>query len=84
MSDVEKANIALSLVFILEMPIKITGIGIKGYFKDSFNIFDSIVVGVTIIDLVVTVVLTSKGLGEGVNTITALRSFRLMRVFKLS
>jgi voltage-dependent calcium channel L type alpha-1D len=65
------------------MIIKNFGMGPRLYIKDPFNIFDAVIVMLSIIDVIVTYALpgqdnTSKG------PITAFRAFRLLRVFKLS
>lgn len=74
-------NMALSFIFIFEMFFKLFGIGFKSYFRDSFNIFDSVIVGTTIIDICLTL---TNSTGMGGNVVTALRTFRLMRIFKLA
>ena len=42
-------NYFFSSVFILEVILKLVGLGIKPYFKDNWNRFDFIVVIITII-----------------------------------
>ena len=55
------------------------GLGLKAYFSEGFYIFDSIIVLISFIDLAVT--LTTDG-SNGFTTV--LRSFRLLRIFKLA
>ena len=50
----ENMNLGLTIVFVLEMIIKLIGLGPKSYFKDSFNSFDCIIVCVSIIDFSLT------------------------------
>ena len=45
------SNIVLTAIFTLEMLLKLFGLGIKQYVKDNFNLFDSIVVILSLIDL---------------------------------
>lgn len=52
MKSVELINLILSVVFFLEMIIKLIGLGIKGYFCDKYNIFDGIIVILTAIDII--------------------------------
>ena len=47
------SNIVLTGIFSLEMLLKIFGLGIKQYVKDNFNIFDSIIVILSLIDLAI-------------------------------
>ena len=73
-------NIAFAFIFILEMIIRQIGLGIKAYFRDPFNCFDTIVVLSSIFDLFFTTLLNSEKGGA----ITAMRAFRLIRIFKLA
>jgi voltage-dependent calcium channel L type alpha-1D len=69
-----------SVVFIIEMILKIMGLGFKNYFEDIFNIFDCFIAMVALFDLVVSSAFTSINV-DAVNT---LRTFRLLRLFKLA
>ena len=69
-----------SLVFLGEMIIKLLALGFRTYLKDAFNVFDSVVVLSSLIDLVVSLLVESSSGGA----ITALRGFRLIRIFKLA
>ena len=42
------------------MAIKLLGVGIKGYFKDAFNSFDSVVVLTSLIDLLASIIIDTK------------------------
>ena len=55
------------------MLIKLFGLGIKKYVMDGFNDFDAIIVIVGILDF----------FHFGSRAITVLRSFRLLRIFKI-
>ena len=74
------ANVVFTIVFALEMILTMIGLGIKGYFADNFNKFDSIIVLISVIDLIITYTSDSDNASSG---ITVLRSFRLLRIFKL-
>ena len=39
------------MIFLVEMIIKIIGLGLKGYCSDTMNIFDGIIVIVSLIEL---------------------------------
>jgi hypothetical protein len=77
----ELANLIFYFIFLTEMILKLTGLGIRGYMSDSFNIFDGIIVILSTIELVL--FFTGVG-GSGGSAISAFRAFRLMRVFKLA
>ena len=81
MEKAEKANLAFSLVFLLEMIIKLIGFGFKGYLKDSMNLFHTFIVLSSIIDICVQQ-FSGRSLGGG--AVTAIRAIRLTRVFKLA
>lgn len=57
MSIIEKGNILCSLIFIIEMIIKLLGMGLVGYFKDSMNIFLTLIVISSIVDIAVSYVI---------------------------
>ncbi|KAF3843061.1 hypothetical protein F7725_001910 [Dissostichus mawsoni] len=61
-------------IFTAEMVFKIIAMDPYYYFQEKWNIFDSIIVSLSLMEL---------GL-ENVNGMSVLRSFRLMRVFKLA
>jgi len=76
----EKLNIGFSIIFFFETTLKLLGLGFRGYFLDNYNIFDLVIVIASIVDLFISSLMNLKAKG----VITALRSFRLMRVFKLA
>jgi len=63
------------------MIIKLAGLGLREYVRDSFNIFDAIIVIISLID---NVMLYSVGNSASGGGIIILRSIRLLRVFKLA
>ena len=38
-------------VFAIEMVLKVLGLGIRIYAQDKFNLFDSLIVGVSFVDI---------------------------------
>lgn len=74
----EDANLVFTFVFLGEMVIKIAGFTVEGYASDSFNLFDGCIVMISVLELLMA---DSEGGGLGVS---ALRTFRLLRVFKLA
>lgn len=82
LSDIQfYANIVFTILFAIEMILNIIGLGIVEYVKDGFNLFDAVIVLVSIVDLIV----SSMSSGDNTDTgfITVLRGFRLLRIFKL-
>ena len=66
-------NLVLTIAFIVEMVFKVLGLGPRKYVQDSFNIFDAVVVIMSIVELA----MANSG------SLSALRSFRILRVLKL-
>ena len=66
-------NLILSVAFIVEMVLKVIGMGPVKYVADRFNVFDAFVVIVSIGELA----LANSG------SLSALRAFRILRVLKL-
>ena len=67
--------------FFLEMILKLMGLGFKEYARDSFNLFDAILVVVSLIEYC----LTMAGLDQLTGgALSSLRGVRLLHVFKLA
>jgi len=71
----EVLNIGFVAVFSIELVIKMVALGTAGYWEDTYNKFDLFVVLMSYIELI--------GAGIG-GSYTALRAFRLMRIFKIA
>ena len=67
----EKLNLTFTIIFILEMVLKLIGLGFKGYARDKFNLFDAFIVIISLLELVI----GSAG---------SLSVFRTLRVFRLA
>jgi hypothetical protein len=67
-------NYFFSSIFAIEVVLKVIGLSPKKFIMDKFNVFDSLIVLVSILELFV-----SSGSGG----VSALRAFRLFRIFKL-
>jgi hypothetical protein len=71
----EISNFVFIGVFTVEAIIKIIGLGVRSYFSDNFNIFDFAIVLVSFMEI---------GLAGGGGAFSVLRTFRLLRVLKLT
>jgi len=84
----EILNFVFSCIFFVELVIKNSVLGFRDYFHDAFNVFDSIIVLVSIIELIVAppeFLNISNGIDvELGGAWSALRAFRLFRLFKLA
>jgi len=84
-SVIEVINFILTLIFILEMVLKIVGYGLRDYLKDAFNRFDACIVIGSIVEMALMPPSFIKARdSSGGGALSALRSFRLFRLFKLA
>nr|ABH12275.1 putative voltage-gated sodium channel [Cyriopagopus schmidti] len=70
----EYGNYFFTATFAIEASLKLLSLSPKSYFQEGWNIFDFIIVVLSLLEL---------GL-DGVSGLSVLRSFRLLRVFKLA
>ncbi|CAB1112699.1 unnamed protein product [Ectocarpus sp. CCAP 1310/34] len=79
-------NLVFTLCFALEMALKLVALGPRGYAKDKFNLFDGLVVLSSLVELAIWPPNILTG-GEGEDWgggLSALRSFRVLRILKLA
>ncbi|KAL7982431.1 hypothetical protein Chor_010029, partial [Crotalus horridus] len=69
----EICNVVFTSMFALEMILKLAAFGIFDYLRNPYNIFDSIIVIISIWEIV----------GQADGGLSVLRTFRLLRVLKL-
>jgi len=80
----EYLNIVFTLIFLLEMVIRMGALGIKEYFRHRYYIFDCVIVVLSLVDIVLSFTLTSSSFSSGKGVVSAFRAFRLLRIFKLA
>eukprot|EP01084_Bolivina_argentea_P090848 163604_1 len=80
----ERANLVFTFVFGLEMVIMIMALGICEYVHDAYNIFDAIIVVASFIEIGLEYSSISHSGGQQGGGMSALRTARLFRVFKLA
>lgn len=71
-------NYSFTLIFTIEMSVKIWGLGIKKYIRDKFNIMDAFIVFISIFEI-----LLFKTENSSIDYLRALRSVRVFRLFKI-
>lgn len=75
-------NVYFTVIFALEMVFKIIAFGVKGYVRDPFNLFDGILVMISLVGMAIEIF---SGTDSGkTNVITVFRSIRVLRIFKLA
>uniref|UniRef100_A0A8C4PW99 Voltage-dependent T-type calcium channel subunit alpha n=1 Tax=Eptatretus burgeri TaxID=7764 RepID=A0A8C4PW99_EPTBU len=67
------SNMVFTCIFCLEMLIKILAYGLCGYIRNPYNVFDGIIVIISVWEIV----------GQAGGGLSVLRTFRLLRVLKL-
>jgi len=81
----EKINFFCTVFFCLDMLLRIRAVGVLDYFQDQFNLFDSSLVLLSIVELSFSPpAFISKKAQSHKSGISALRTLRLMRLFKLA
>lgn len=80
----DMVNIVFFGIFTMEMVIKLLGMGPKNYIRDSFNIFDALIVILSVADVCLSFLVENNQMSKGKGAISAFRAFRLIRVFKLA
>ena len=81
MKIVDILNEVFTWAFIIEMVIKLIGLGFREYARDSFNLFDALIVVLSIVDIIVEATLSGD---SPTAALSAFRGVRLLRVFKLA
>lgn len=76
-------NEIFSWCFLAEMIIKLIGLGVKDYTRDAFNIFDACLVIISLVDYII-LHIPQLSFGSSGGALSAFRSIRLLRVFKLA
>jgi len=88
--DLEVVNFSLTLAFAVEMILKLVGLGPWLYAQDAFNLFDAVIVLASLTEVIVvppgflTPAEDDNGPGARQSAVSALRTFRLFRVFALA
>ncbi|EGZ10885.1 hypothetical protein PHYSODRAFT_337659 [Phytophthora sojae] len=87
-SNLELAHFVFLCVFVLELLLKLAGLGWRQYFYDRFNVFDAVVVVSDVIEVIaLQQSFSASDVGfdaSGARSISLLRAFRLVRVFRLA
>ena len=71
-------------VFTAEMIMKILGLGLKNYLRDKFNIFDALIVILSLADFSIYASGIMELEGDDSDIFSAFRALRLLRVIKLA
>jgi hypothetical protein len=85
---VEMINLSLTVIFLMELVVKMCGLGVVDYIIDPWNFFDATIVAISFLELALAPGSACGAPADsdedtGGSGISALRTFRLFRVFKL-
>ncbi|KAL4477028.1 hypothetical protein ABPG72_011725 [Tetrahymena utriculariae] len=73
-ATLNQLNQAFTILFAVDMGLKLIGLGFTEYVSDKMNIFDAIIVILSILELAVL---------SGTSSVSAFRSLRILRVFRV-
>ena len=65
------------------MLAKMIGLGLQNYARDKFNLFDCLIVIVSLVDFTLSITIESEGESDS-GIMSAFRALRLLRVVKLA
>jgi len=77
-NSLEFVNIIFTLIFCLEAAIRIIALGIKNYFKDSWNTFDFFIALGSLVGIMINQLTTVQ-----IKGMTLIRAFRILRIARL-
>ena len=80
-AGLESAATAISWAFIVEMAIKVFGLGCAGYWSDGWNVLDGSIVTMSIVEMVLTAL--ASGTGVKLSFLRMLRMLRVLRMLRL-
>lgn len=72
---ISACNLFFTIAFFIEMILKFVGLGVKNYMMDGYNVFDCVIVIISLVDLVLEQV-------AGVDQLDILKVFRALRLLR--
>ncbi len=79
-TKVSSFNFYFTIIFTLEMFLKLIGLGLKEYFRDSINIFDCVIVILTLVE----VIFFDSDRNSAISAFRTVRLFRTIRVLRMT
>lgn len=68
-------NLTFTIIFTVEMGLKLMGYGVLGYLRDPMNVFDGSIVIISLVEIFF--------LQGGAKAVSAFRSVRIFRTFRV-
>lgn len=72
-------NNAFTIIFTIELGLKLMGMGVMDYLRDYMNVFDALIVAISLVDLIFL-----SGSGTSISAFKAIRIFRAFRVLRVT
>jgi hypothetical protein len=79
---IKLCNEFFTWIFFAEMIIKLIGLGFQNYIKDGYNLFDSVIVIISLVDWTISQ-MPSIDAGSALQAFKALRLLRMMKLSKI-
>ena len=79
---VENMGAAITYAFIVEMALKLLGLGCAGYWSDGWNVLDGVIVSLSIGEILIVQVVALTDTGFNISFLRMLRLLRLLRLLK--
>ena len=76
-------SLTFSCLFLIEMIMKLYAMGVREYFRDKMNSFDCFIILVSLSEQVMDILDVNVS-GNSFKVVTAFRTLRIFRVFKLA
>lgn len=73
-------DIVFVWIFTCEMLFKLIGFGVKNYVKDKNNLFDGVIVIISLVDFSLTLSIESNSASGNMGALRALRLFRVLKL----
>lgn len=74
---IEQVQTSFAIMFLIEMILKVISLGVGGYMSDKFNVFDGLLVTISMVEL------SSQSDSKGLNAFRMLKILRVLRMTRL-
>ena len=81
-SRLEDGTLLISCAFIVEMALKMAGLGWQGYWSDNWNVLDGTIVLLSVFELILTLLVAGHE-GYNLSFLRMMRMLRLLRVLRM-
>ena len=75
-----KFNLSFTIIFTVEMVLKLYGLGLSNYFREKMNIFDFLIVILSLVEIIV----FGQNTNSGFSAFRTVRLFRILRVLRVT